>query len=253
MKRISIPICNLSLQPYYNSPIETQLIFGEEVEIIDKKGSWLNCRVIQDNYKGWIKKNSVSELEAPNFQVISLVCHIYEKPDIKSRTLNTLFYNSKIQIMHKDNLWFVCNYKGKKGYIFNKHLIEIKSIKENGNDWVKKVEQFVNTTYLWGGKSYLGVDCSGLLQLVLQSYQILLPRNSNDQFKSKKLISFNKNKIERGVIIFWKGHVAIATNNNDIIHANAYHMKVNIEKYINVRDRIKKSYGKLLGFKKIKL
>ena len=102
---------------------------------------------------------------------------------------------------------------------------------------------------MWGGKSQLGLDCSALLQLAIQSFDILFPRNSSQQYQSDMLKPTDK--IKKGTVIFWDGHVAIAIDKENIIHANAYHMKVAIESFKIAKKRIQNDYGKLLGFKKL--
>ena len=104
---------------------------------------------------------------------------------------------------------------------------------------------------MWGGKSHVGLDCSALVQLAFQSVNISFPRNSSDQFKSKILKSVPESDFDRGTLVFWPGHVAIAINKKKIIHANAYHMKVIIEKFCDAKKRIENSYGKVIGFKKL--
>ena len=101
MKQISTPLCNLNEEPNINSSLETQLLFGEKIKIIEKNGKWIFCESIQDNYKGWIKKNCVGDIQSQNFQISSPISYVYKEPDIKSKPLTKLFYNSKINIIEK--------------------------------------------------------------------------------------------------------------------------------------------------------
>ena len=95
-------------------------------------------------------------------------------------------------------------------------------------DFVAVAERFLGTPYLWGGKSSLGLDCSGLVQVALTACGINCPRDSDMQEQALgKSISLAG--LQRGDLIFWKGHVAIARGRNSMIHANAFHMAVAIE------------------------
>ena len=249
MKQISVPLCNLTQEPNINSSLETQLLFGEKIEIIEKKGKWIFCRSMYDNYKGWIKNHCVSDVQLNNFQISNPMSYIYNKPNIKSKPITKLFFNSKIKILEKNEVWSLCEFNGKKGYIFQNHLTSINSITKDNLIWVENAKKFLNVAYFWGGKSFLGLDCSALIQLAIQSLQSPFPRNSNDQFKSKILKNTTIHDIKKGVLIFWDGHVAIALNKDHILHANAFHMKVKVEPFLRAKKRIENSYGKFVGFK----
>ena len=96
-------------------------------------------------------------------------------------------------------------------------------------------EKFIGTPYKWGGRSAFGIDCSALVQISLQTcLNIDFPRNTSDQIIYALKIGKVVNKIARGHLIFWKGHIAIACDKDTILHANAFHMKV------------KKNYSKML-------
>ena len=94
---------------------------------------------------------------------------------------------------------------------------------------------------MWGGKSHLGLDCSALVQLAIQSINKRFPRNTDEQFKSNILKNVSERELDKGTLIFWKGHVAIAINKTEIIHSNAFHMKVAIEKFCEAKNRIESS------------
>jgi hypothetical protein len=98
---------------------------------------------------------------------------------------------------------------------------------------------------LWGGRDSMGLDCSGLIQNLYQMIGINLPRDTDLQaeYFSKYV---DESKLKLGDLIFWRGHVAMAINKKDIIHANAYHMKTQIEPLKLAKKRINKEYGKIL-------
>ena len=126
-------------------------------------------------------------------------------------------------------------------------------LKDNLNvkNWLDYAIDFIGTPYLLGGKTLQGIDCSGLVQLCLETNGIKLPRNTIDQVNyTSKQISDTK-VIEKGSILFWKGHVAIALSKSKIIHSNAYHMEVKIESLENAIKRISLNSGKIIKIKKI--
>src|SRR6201999_3247102 len=102
-----------------------------------------------------------------------------------------------------------------------RHIGDIDKYEE---DFVAVAERFVGTPYLWGGKSSLGIDCSGLVQIALTAAGTGCPRDSDMQQGSigKALDPTQWKKLRRGDLIFWKGHVAIVRDSNSIVHANAH-------------------------------
>ncbi len=249
-KQVIIPICNLRLKPNSNSNLETQLLFGEKVKIIKEVNSkWLLCESIQDNYIGYLKKDCLGDISTASHKINNLSSFIYKKPDIKSGVISKLYFNSRVLAIRSKNDWLSILVKNKKGYIHKKDLDLLNQNHNFNKRWVDVALKFLNTPYLWGGKSHAGLDCSALVQLVFQNYDKSFPRNSVDQFKSSLLKTSSEDKLDKGTLIFWKGHVAIAINEKEIIHSNAYHMKVVIEKFNDAKKRIENSYGKIIGFK----
>ena len=250
IKQIIKPICDLRLKPELNSNLETQLLFGEKIKIINEnEKQWVLCQSIEDDYTGYIKKNNLGDLKNTNYKITNLSSFIYKAPDIKSGIVSKLFLNSKILASKTKSDWFSVFFKNKNYYIHHRDLNLINKCPTSS--WVDLSIQFLNTPYLWGGKSHLGLDCSGLVQLAFQSVNKKFPRNTDEQFKSNILKNVSERELDKGTLIFWKGHVAIAINKTEIIHSNAFHMKVAIEKFREAKNRIESSYGQIIGFKKL--
>jgi cell wall-associated NlpC family hydrolase len=107
-------------------------------------------------------------------------------------------------------------------------------------DFVAVAERFVGVPYLWGGKTSLGIDCSGLVQTALTACGIGCPRDSDMQERAlgAPLATDDPDGWRRGDLIFWEGHVAIVRDEKSIVHANAFHMAVAIEPTGNALRRI---------------
>ena len=120
------------------------------------------------------------------------------------------------------------------------------------NDFVAVAERFAGTPYLWGGKSSLGIDCSGLVQVALTAAGTGCPRDSDMQQGSigRALDPTQSKKLKRGDLIFWKGHVAIARDSNSIVHANAHHMATVIESTSDAIARIKASGSEIVAIQR---
>ncbi len=189
----------------------TQLLYGDSFKIIKKKASWIKIKNNLDGYKGFIKKKKFPLNKKCTHKVYNLFANLYTQPNLKFKTKKKISFGSKVIITEKKN----------KFYRFDKFWIkknDLKKIKYKNKDIFKGLNKFLGTKYVWGGKHFSGVDCSGLVQLFLNFNNKFCPRDSKDQIsyfkKNIKLKNIRKNDL-----IFWKGHVAIAISNKSLIHA----------------------------------
>jgi len=204
------PILNLYRKPSSKSEIVTQLIYGDSFTINNETNKWLKIKIKEDNYKGYLQKRNFSNYLEPTHKIINLKAKIYKSYKNK-RKFNELTFGSKLKITNKKLHFF----KFSKGWINAK---DVKPIFYKEKNYFRKVNIFRNIKYKWGGKSYKGIDCSGLVQICLNFNNIYCPRDAKDQSKYFKK-KINLKKIKKNDILFWKGHVAIAVSSKKLIHA----------------------------------
>ena len=173
-------------------------------------------------------------------KIFVLKASIFDKK--KKRTKKFLTFASKISIIQK-NKKFVEFEKNK--WIMKSSIKKISYVEK---DYLKILKLFLNTKYVWGGKTYKGIDCSAILQLIFYYNNKFYPRDTKDQIRySKKNI--RKNLFKKGDVIFWKGHVAICINFKKLIHAYGPEKKVLIMPINYTIKRVKKTVN--LTVKKI--
>ena len=229
----NLPLINLYKRKNLNSKIDTQLLYGENFKVINKTNEWRKIKNERDGYTGFIKNRKFLNLIKANFKVSVLKARVFTKPNIKKKLNKFLPYDSRIRVIGRVG-------KFRK---FGKYWIknsDIKKISSKNKNIFKDLMIFKNIKYLWGGKSYKGIDCSALVQVCLSQNNRYCPRDSKDQerfFKKKiKLQNIKKNDL-----IFWKGHVAIALSKTMLIHAYGPMKKVVVMSTKRTIDRIKKT------------
>lgn len=228
------PLSNIYKKPNAFSEVTSQILYGEKFKIISKNKSWIKIKALFDNYTGYIKNKYYTKDHQPTHKIFTLKANIYNKQ--KNKTKNFLPFASRISMIN-ENKKFVEFEKDK--WIKKK---DIKKINHIEKDYLKVLKMFLKIKYLWGGKTYRGIDCSAILQLFFYYNNKFYPRDTKDQIKysAKK----NKSKVfKKGDIIFWKGHVAVCINAQKLIHAYGPEKKVlimNIKETINRIERTAK-------------
>ena len=168
------------------------------------KTTWIIIRVL-------LKKKKFPLNQKNTHKICKLYASLYFKPNLKNKTKKKLSFGSKIKIIKKKNNF----YKFDNLWIKKKDL---KKINYKTKDIFKSINKFINTKYKWGGKHFTGVDCSGLIQLFINFNNKFCPRDTKDQLKYfRKKIELNN--IRKNDLIFWRGHVAVVTSKNNLIHA----------------------------------
>ncbi len=216
---------NIYKNPSKRSEVTSQIIHGEKFKILAKNKNWIKIKTLFDNYKGFIKNSKYIEKFSPNYKVSSLKAKIYKKPGIG--TSSWLPFASKLSVFEQ-----------------NKNYVKIEK-----NKWIKKADikkinhkekKFLDVKYVWGGKTFKGIDCSALLQIFYFYNNSFYPRDTKDQIKYTKKNS-KKRLFKKGDIIFWKGHVAMCLNSKQLIHAYGPERKVIIMPIIETINRIEKT------------
>ena len=225
----------------YKNSIETEGLFGEQFLVLERKKQFIFGKLLTDNYEGWINIKLLGEYKNVTHRVLTPKTLIHIKPNVKSNIIIPLSIGSLVKVQEISRLWtsvvLPFNFSQRIGYIPSNHLVPIEN---NVEDWVNICEDMINIPYRWGGRGHLGIDCSALIQLSLQTVGINFPRDTKDQIIFCNKNGVKKDKLERGTLIFWEGHVALALRKNKIIHANSFHMKVATEIASVALSRIKK-------------
>jgi cell wall-associated NlpC family hydrolase len=242
-------IAPLREAPYADATLLTQALKGEQVTIYDHNGEgWAWGQLYSDGYVGWLPEFALARPgAAPTHKVTALRTFAFPGPSIKLPPLDALPMSARVAIAREDGAFAVTR---DGHYLPRQHLAALDA---NASDFVAIAERFVGTPYLWGGKSSLGIDCSGLVQISLNAAGLGCPRDSDLQQDSmgRELASAETKKLQRGDLIFWSGHVAIVRDAETIVHANAHHMATVIENTREAIARIKAAGSDVAAIKRL--
>ena len=223
---------NIYKKPSSKSEITSQIIYGEKFKILSKNKNWIKIKTLLDNYTGFIRNSKYLKKFNPSYKVSSLKARIFKKPGIK--TNSWLPFASKLSILNQNKNYIKIE---KNKWIKKK---DIKKLNYNDKNFVKIFKKFLNVKYVWGGKTFNGIDCSALLQIFFTYKNSFYPRDTKDQINYSKK-KFKKRRFKRGHIIFWKGHVAMCLNSRQLIHAYGPEKKVIIMPITETINRIQRT------------
>ncbi len=248
--RVFAPSAPLRREPRPDAPLDTEALMGEAVSVYERHEGWAWVQLGGDGYVGYVPDDALrADLAAPTHRVAALRSFVYPGASMKLPPLAALSLGAGVAVTGEAGDFAVT---ADGGHLWRGHLAPAGVFEP---DFVAVAERFEHVPYLWGGKTSLGLDCSGLTQLSLAAAGIPSPRDS-DMLENAvgAPLAFDETLagLRRGDLIFWKGHVGIMVDAEILLHATAYTMTVLREPLRGARDRIReKSFGAITSIRRI--
>jgi cell wall-associated NlpC family hydrolase len=237
-RQVGAPSLPLRREPRFDATLDTEALQGEIVTLYDESEGWAWVQLGRDGYVGYVPSEGLTrDIAAPTHRVSVLRTYVYPEPDGKTPPLALLSLNARITGSNAEGRFLPL---AGGGYLFADHAAPIGKVEP---DFVAVAEAFLGTPYLWGGRTSIGLDCSGLVQLALEAAGQSAPRDADMQAEELgRAIPWRPStKLRRGDLVFWEGHVGIMVSGQDFLHANAFHMAVEVEPFAAARRRIKQA------------
>jgi hypothetical protein len=214
--------------PSHRSEMVSQQLFGEKSFVLESTEGWIKIQSRYDDYQGWVQQSHIVQIDED----------LYNKNDkgLTPEWINEVDYNGHTMYIPMGSS--ISAFKNGMAF-WRKNSVHFK-----GKEWnpeeititpkiIKQIAfKFLNTSYLWGGKSVFGIDCSGFAQMVFKFLNIALPRDAWQQAEKGSVVNFLQ-EAHCGDLAFFDNeegkiiHVGILLNENEIIHSAG---KVRIDK-----------------------
>jgi len=225
------PAAGVHAQPDLNSEQQDQVLFGEVFEVLREEGGFAWGQARRDGYVGYLEREALAPAgPAATHRVSAIRTYAFAEPSIKARALGPYSLNALVAVEAQEGR-FARAAAG--GWFVQEHLSPIGVFE---TDPVAVAERFVGAAYLWGGRESLGLDCSGLVQQALLACGRACPRDTDQQQLMGHGVE--PHELERGDLVFWRGHVAMMRDAGHIVHANAFHMATVVEPLAEAVARI---------------
>lgn len=250
--RISASVADVRKAPRPDAGVNTQLLYGDDVLVFEETEGFAWIQAERDGYVGYVSAGDLGArgLE-PTHVVTALRTFVYPGPDMKLPRGAALSLGSQVAITgyaETRGTRYALLASGEA--LVTQHLAPLDTEAE---DFVSVAERLIDTPYLWGGFSAFGIDCSGLVQLSMRMTGRDVLRDSDMQEASLGTpvdAGADFSRLQRGDLVFWKGHVAIMTDASNMIHANGHTMTVSREGLRQAIDRIGYLYGGPTSFRR---
>ncbi|WP_183753671.1 NlpC/P60 family protein [Rhizobium sp. BK181] len=248
--RIAVPVIGLRPAPDIAKGIDTELLFGEDVTVFDRADGWCWVKAASDGYVGYLPETALSDRFAEPTHVVTVQrTFLYLEAELRKPYKSILSMGSRVRIVGETET------RGNRyamledgTAIFAKHVQPIGA--GDGGDYVDVATRFLETPYLWGGRSGLGIDCSGLVQLSMLMTGRSAQRDTDMQSATLGE-PIDRSELRRGDFVFWKGHVAVLEDPETIIHANGHTMTVARENFEDAVKRIGWLYEQPTGYRRL--
>jgi cell wall-associated NlpC family hydrolase len=231
--RIRAASAPLRRHPAPDAPLDTEALMGEGARVFERAEGWAWLQLDADGYVGYAPEEALGPADAaPTHRVAALRTFVYPGPSIKLPPLAALSMGAAPAVATIEGE-FAALAGG--GFVIARHLVEIA---HRAGDFVAEAERLLGAPYLWGGKTSLGLDCSGLVALALRQCGIPAPRDSDHQEAALGAPIAEADALRRGDLVFWRGHVGVMRDASTLLHANGHTMTVAGEPLADAAARI---------------
>jgi cell wall-associated NlpC family hydrolase len=239
--RVTAATTAMRPKPELSCGIDTELLYGEPVSVLDRSHGWAWVKSGVDDYVGYVEEIALGASgAAPTHWVTALRTFVYSEPDMKRPAVKALSMGSRLAVTGEAETRGTKYLLVEGGAVIAKHAAPV-DVPVSG-DYVGVASRFLESPYLWGGRSGFGLDCSGLVQLSMMMTGRHVLRDTDMQ-RASIGSEISRDELRRGDLVFWKGHVAIMTDGETIIHSSGFTMDVSHEGLDAAIRRIEPMYG----------
>lgn len=245
---VCVPVTPLRARPDLACGTDTELLYGETARVLDIADGWAWVKSDLDGYVGYLPHDTVKEPEAAASHVVAVPrTFVYRGADLRFPQAFALSMGSHLHVVGEAET------RGTRYFLLDGGLAVVAShcaaAGPLAEDYVAIAARFLETPYLWGGRSGFGIDCSGLVQLSMQMTGRRVPRDTDMQAGAIGR-PIERHELTRGDLVFWKGHVAIMEDEKTLLHANGHTMTVAREGLEDAIRRIGWLYAQPTGYRR---
>lgn len=238
---INLPIVPLREEPAHRSQQISQLLFGEGFQVFEMQGEWQKIQTVNDGYMGWMQANQGVLIEKDIYET-----HQQKQVQLTHEPVTVIRRNDNYSLLHLPAGCRLAGIDEDKFTIGNTTFELLHSVVFKKNKLIKYAGTFLNTPYLWGGRTHFGIDCSGFAQVVYSLHGFQLKRDAWQQAEQGEPVDFVQNTLPGDLAFFDNAegrivHVGIMLDAERIIHASGY---VKIDRIDNqgIYDAAQKKY-----------
>lgn len=244
--RVAVAVCDLRRTPSTDGSVDTQLLMGEAVRVFDRSGGWAWVQAVFDGYVGYLPESALApdDGEGPNppLRVVAPWAFLFSGPDIRRPVVGSLPMGARFhgaETVESAGRRFYATAAGGPFVLAG----SVGGADASATDYVSVAETLLGTPYLWGGRTPFGIDCSGIVQLAMMMAGRYAPRDSDMQEAELGDPVEGGKRLRRGDLVFWRGHVGIMRDAENLLHANAHAMNMTSEPLVQAIERIAHLYG----------